>query len=199
MFYPSICIADSGIRDAIYLGGLKLQTGQWVHDLLTVGRVINCAEIGTTILWRWEDETFLSFNARFKDFVDRFGYRSPKKVSRPMEQITEQQSLFGDLPIPSSPSPIGEVASFKKNCAGYSKLMTRVKAHRFLMEFFARSWLENSGYGIGARSVDLLKKNGSRINRVGRIAFGSDSGLLNSGIGKGSADQKIAAYNFQKN
>lgn len=200
IYYPSISIADEGIRYSIYGCTLKLQTGQWVHDLVSVGRVVNChPNMGTTVLWRWDDESFISFNARFKDFVDRFGYRKPKPIKSPIAQITDQKPLFGNLPDPSSPYFKGEITTFKKRAAKMSKGLCRAEAHQLVMNEYGREWLWSNGYGVGTRSVDLYAPFPSHLFAKGRFLIRSNSGVLNSCIGEGYENKKTSAYHFQRN
>ncbi len=86
MYYPSVDLTQEGIQEAIDLATLKLQTGQWVHDLISKGRIINTTE-GVLIVWRSPGDTFKSYNERYNRLAGMF--RRYNKLHKPFRKALQ--------------------------------------------------------------------------------------------------------------
>lgn len=91
MYYPSIDLNQDGMQAAIEAGSLSLQTGQWVHDLISKGRIINTAE-GVLIVWHSPQDTFKSYNERFNRLAKQF--RNYITFHKPFTNEPEQLRLW---------------------------------------------------------------------------------------------------------
>ncbi|MEJ1364278.1 MAG: hypothetical protein RPU42_04145 [Candidatus Sedimenticola sp. (ex Thyasira tokunagai)] len=138
MYFPSVDVSDLDVLDAVQLGGIRFQTGQWVHDMVSKGRLVNSFDGTVLIVWFSPSETIQKFNTRFTRIVRAYRVRP---------QIADQLYLFGDLeksvPLFSSSQ---EIASFKKGNAKRKKLPL-MEQHRIWQQ--KKPWMESHGYYFG--------------------------------------------------
>ncbi len=94
MYYPSVDVSDFDMLDAIQFRYVQLQTGQWIHDLISKGRIVNSYDGTAIIVWFSPKETLQKYNERFCRIVAAY---------KELPQVDTQLPLFGDLSGKTSP------------------------------------------------------------------------------------------------